>query len=445
MSSNTTKAGAARDYQSVTPTSELALRDARSRLPMGMSRSTLAFRPHPFFADHGEGAYLWDLDGNRYLDLVNNYTSLIHGHTHGPTREAVSRVMGSSPAPGAPTALERQLAEEINSRVPSIELLRFATTGSEAVLCALRAARAYTGRSRILKFEGAFHGSLDDVQVSIGQAPMAQGTFGPGEPATGGIPGVGTIIAVYNDLESLGAALDAHGEEIAAVIAEPFLGNAALIDAAEGFLGEARRLAHAHGALFILDEIQSCRLAHDGAQALHGVVPDITTMGKTIGGGLPLALAGGRADVMRVYDGFDPIVNQTGTFNAFPLSLAASLATLEHWQEPDIARLNSVGAQVRDSIRAIFAHHSVPVVVNGRGSMFHITFTEAPVDCYRTFAESDRSPVLALHRELLNRGVFLMARGTGCLSTAMTDGDVELFLEALSDSVSAVPVAKIAA
>ncbi len=445
MSYNTAKAGEARDYQSVTPTSELALNEALSRLPMGMSRSTLAFRPYPFFADRGEGAYLWDLDGNRYLDLVNNYTSLIHGHTHRPTFDAVSRAMASSPSPGAPTALERQLADEINSRIPSIELLRFATTGSEAVLCAIRAARAYTGRPRILKFEGAFHGSLDDVQVSIGQPPMARGSYGPGEPATGGIPGVGTVIAVYNDLDSLAAALDEHGEKIAAVIAEPFLGNAALIDAAEGFLAEAQRLAHAHGALFILDEIQSCRLNYGGAQALHGVTPDITTMGKTIGGGLPLALAGGRAEIMRVYDGFDPIVNQTGTFNAFPLSLAASLATLEHWREPDIARLNAIGANVRESIRTIFARHSIPVSVNGRGSMFHMTFTDQPVDGYRAFMESERSQLPTLHRELLNRGVFLMARGTGCLSTAMTDVDVDLFLEALDDAVAAVAAAKIAA
>jgi len=445
MSDSTTQDSRMSDYVDATPTSEQALHRARRHLPMGLTRSTLAFRPHPFFVARGEGAYVLDLDGNRYLDLVNNYTSLIHGHTHEATRAAVIRAMEESPAPGAPTQLEELVARDLATRIPNLELMRFSTTGSEAVLCALRAARAFTGRSRILKFEGGFHGSIDDVQVSIGQTPMGAGTYGPGTPATGGINDAGTIIAIYNDINSVTDALAAHGEEVAAVIAEPFLGNAGLVDAAPGFLRAVAELAAAHGAVFILDEIQSCRVAFGGAQSLHGVTPDLTTVGKTIGGGLPLAAAGGRRDIMAVYDGFEPVVNQTGTFNGFPLSLAAALATLENWREAHVDRLNEAGDRVRTGLRRVLRQHSVPAVVNGRGSMFHVAFSSVPVDRYAAHVGASRDMGLALHRELLLRGVSIMPRGTGCLSTAMSDSDVDHLLEMFDQAVGAVARERIAA
>jgi glutamate-1-semialdehyde 2,1-aminomutase len=405
---------------------------------MGVSRSTLVFRPYPFFSGHGDGAYLVDLDGNRYLDLVNNYTSLIHGHTHRPTRDAIVRAVDLSPSPGVPTTLEEELAREVMSRIPSIESLRFAVSGSEAVLCAIRAARQFTGRSRIVKFEGAFHGAIDDVQRNIGQPPMEAGSFGAGTPATGGVPTRDTVVAVYNDIESLRGAFERHGDEIAAVIIEPYLGNAALIDAEPEFLATTVEVAQQCGALTIFDEIQSCRIVPGGAQALYGIKPDLTTMGKTIGGGLPLALAGGRGDVMSVYDGFEPAVVQTGTFNAFPLSLAAAMATLDDWRQPDFDRLNSMGEAVRTGLREIFDRHEMQVCVNGRGSMFHITCSAEPVTRYRTHAEAPSGPVLDLHHELLGRGIAMMARGTGCLSTAMDEADISFFLGAVESSVASL-------
>lgn len=424
-------------YEAQTPRSREALDAARRRLPTGLSRQTLLYRPYPFVARRGEGAYLADIDGARYLDFVNNYTSLLHGHNHGPSTEATYRAVLDSAAPGAPTELEFELAKELVARVPSQEWIRFAVTGSEAVLFAIRAARAFTGRPRVLKFEGGFHGSIDDVQVSIGSRPMEPGTVADGVPASAGVVCRDTIVGVYNDRASVNAAFALHGSEIAAVIVEPFLGNAALIPADRDFLHHVKAVAHEHGAVLILDEIQSCRLAYGAAQSLYDISPDLTTMGKTIGGGMPLASVGGRRDIMEVFDGFDAPVRQTGTFNAFPASLAAGLAALADWQAADVKRLNAMGDGLRQWLREAFERHGVAAHVNGQGSMFNITIG-APATDYRGFARADVATMEILHQELLARGVYIAGRGTGCLSTPMTEDDLEVFRAAVDSSIAAV-------
>ncbi|HEX4804815.1 MAG TPA: aminotransferase class III-fold pyridoxal phosphate-dependent enzyme [Conexibacter sp.] len=424
------------DYAELTAGSAAALQAARARLPGGHTRQTLVFPPHPFFAARGEGAYLTDVDGRRYLDFVNNYTSLVHGHAHAPTVAAIAEAAARGGAPGAPTALELRMADVLARRIPSLERLRFAVTGSEAVGYALRVARAHTGRARVLKFEGGFHGSWDAVQQSIRSEPMAPGAFCEGRPNSGGLPPVGTIVARYNDLDSVRAALARWGEEVAAVIVEPFLGNGALVAAEPGFLAAVQELAHAHGALFVLDEIQSCRLALGGAQSLHGVRPDLTTVGKTIGGGLPLAAFGGREELMAHMDGLDPDVPQPGTFNAFPLSLSAGLATLAEWDAPAVARLGALGEQARERIRATFAARGVPVSVGGSGSMFHVALREEPIACYADIAGADAAGWQLLHQQLLARGVYTTARGTGCLSTPMTEADLDVLAEALDAALA---------
>jgi len=426
------------DYAALTAGSADAFDAARGRLPGGHTRQTLVYPPHPFFAERGEGAHLYDVDGRRYLDFVNNYTSLIHGHAHRPTTSALVRAAQASGAPGAPTALELRMAEELQRRVPSLERVRFTVTGSEAVGFALRVARAHTGRSRVLKFEGGFHGSWDDMQQSIRSAPLAPGEFALGAANSAGLAPTGTIVARYNDLDSACAAFARWGEEIAAVIIEPFLGNAALIAAAPGFLQALHALAREHGAVFVLDEIQSCRLAVGGAQSLHGVRPDLTTMGKSIGGGVPLAAFGGRADLMAVLDGFDPDVPQPGTFNAFPLSLAAGLETLQHLGEQQIDRLSELGEAVRERIRTTFAAHRVPVSVTGQGSMFHIALRDGQIADYADIATADATGWQLLHEQLLVREMYLTPRGTGCLSTPMTEENVERFAAALDGALTAL-------
>jgi glutamate-1-semialdehyde 2,1-aminomutase len=422
-------------YRTTTRGSEQSFSAARRHLPTGVSRQTLVFPPYPLFADRGRGQYLWDVDGNRYLDLVNNYTSLIHGHAHPASVAAATAELQRGGALGAPTRLELGLAELLIERFPAIEQLRFALSGSEAVGFACRAARAYTGRTRLLKFEGGFHGSNDEVQQSISAAPLAPGEFAAGTPNSKGLLDVPTIVAVYNDLDSVRTAFTAHGRDIAAVIVEPFLGNAGLVCAAPGFLAAVADIAHQHGALFILDEIQSMRLQYGGAQEMHGVHPDITTLGKIMGGGLPLAAFGAGRDIMQVLDGFTPAVPQTGTFTAFSAALAAGLATMRAYDRIAASAINHAGETVRAGIRQIFAHHSLPACVNGQGSMFNVILAPEPVADYRTWRAAPTELWTRVRMGLLANGVYITPRGTGCISTPMTGADIDRFLTELHQAV----------
>jgi glutamate-1-semialdehyde 2,1-aminomutase len=426
------------DYGARTPASAAAAVAARELLPGGHSRQTLAYRPYPFFAARGEGCYLYDIDGCSYLDFVNNYTSQIHGHAHAPTVAALAEAAAKGSAPGAPTELELAMAEELVERIPSIEQVRFAVTGSEAVGLAIRLARAHTRRPRVLKFEGGFHGVWDEVQQSIRSQPLSPGEFGLGEANSAGLATTETVVARYNDLDSVEAAFGRWGEEIGVVIAEPFLGNGALLAAAPGFLAAVQDLAHGHGAIFVLDEIQSCRLAVGGAQSFHAIEPDLTTLGKTIGGGLPLAAFGGRGELMAQMDGFDPQVPQPGTFNAFPLSLAAGMATLDDWREADFARLAELGEAMRERTRAVFAECRLPVSVSGQGSMFHVSVHPEEIDDYSKFFAIDGEVREMLHRELLGRGIYLTPRGTGCLSTPMSAAQIDQWAEALGAALDSI-------
>ncbi|GIH64126.1 aspartate aminotransferase family protein [Microbispora siamensis] len=423
-------------YEARTRLSEGAFSAARRSLPTGVSRQTLVYRPYPLFAERGQAQYLWDVDGNRYLDLVNNYTSLIHGHAYPPSVEAAVAQLHAGGALGAPTRLELEFAELLRHRFPVVERLRFALSGTEAVMYALRVARAHTGRQRVLKFEGGFHGGHDEVQYNIAHPPMAAGTFRAGEPNSAGLLDLPTLVAVYNDVESVEAAFAAHGEEIAAVIAEPFLGNAGLVAAAPDFLNRVKEIAHAHGALFVLDEIQSMRLTEGGAQRIHQVTPDIVTLGKIMGGGLPLAAFGGASHLMDALDGFAPEVPQTGTFNAFSASLAAGLATMQAFDRDAVARLNREGERLRAGVRRVFRDRDIPVTVNGQGSMFNVIVSDAPVTTYREWRQAPTELWSAVRMRLLAAGMYITARGTGCLSTAMSGYDVDTFLEALADAVA---------
>jgi glutamate-1-semialdehyde 2,1-aminomutase len=423
------------DYATLTDGSRVALGAARTRLAGGHSRQTLLYPPHPVFGVRGRGARIEDVDGRTYLDLVNNYTSLIHGHAHAPTTAAMIAQLQRGTALGAPTTDELVLARELSARIPSMQRIRFTVTGSEAVLFALRVARAVTGRPRILKFEGGFHGNVDEVQQSIQSPALQAGEFSAPAPNSEGLARVGTVIARLGDRESVTRALSAHDGEIAAIVVEPFLGNNALIQATPDFLQWLTETAHSHGALVVLDEVQSCRLARGGAQSIRGVTPDLTALGKTIGGGLPLAAFGGSEDLMSVMDGMAPRVPQPGTFNAFSLSLAAAIATLEHWDEQQIKQLNDTGAQVRAGIADVFAAGDIPATVTGEGSMFHIALREDPIQAYEDVQDVDADGWRFIHHQLLARGIYLTARGTGCLSTPMGSDEVDEFLTRLGEAV----------
>jgi glutamate-1-semialdehyde 2,1-aminomutase len=435
MAEAETATGPQQTYTAGTRRSGQAFASARRRLPAGVSRHTLTYRPYPLFAERGAGQYLWDVDGNRYLDFVNNYTSLIHGHAHRPSVEAAIAELRRGGALGAPTSLELEFASLLIERFPVLERLRFALSGSEAITYALRVARAYTGRKRILKFEGGFHGAHDEVQQSIGSPPLRPGTFGSGVPSSAGLMDVSTLIAIFNDRDSVRAAFAAHGDEIAVVMAEPFLGNAGLITAAPGFLAFLREIAHTHGALLLLDEIQSMRLAYGGAQQLHHVTPDLVALGKIMGGGLPLAVLGGSEQIMAALDGFTPKVPQTGTFNAFSAALAAGMATMHPFDHDAISRLNDLGDRTRAGVKEVFRSAGIPVTVNGQGSMFNIILASGPVNRYLSWHAAPTDFWTAARLELLARGIYITARGTGCLSTPMDEANIDRFLTELHSVV----------
>lgn len=437
--SSTINTSALEQYENATPTSRRLYRQAREIIPGGVSRGTLAFEPYPFYAADARGAWITDVDGNRYLDLVNNYTSMPHGHGHPATTKAAVRQLAQSSAIGTAHELEFQYAMELRERIPTMERLHFTTTGSEAVGFAIRVARANTGRERIVKFEGGFHGSHNELYRDISVLPALEpGTSIPSRPASAGLEPTQTITAVYNDAESVLDAFATWGDEIAAVVVEPFLGNGALVTATSDFLDQVFASAQAAGALVIFDEIQSLRADYGGAQGKWGYRPDLVAIGKIMGGGFALAAFGGRADLFGVLEGAAPAVLQTGTFTATPMALAAGQAAMAHLTRHDYAELEGRTERVRQGIRDIFRVADVPVQVNGLGSMFNISVSEDPVDSYRAFRAADAGLFARLRLELLNDGILIMPRGTGCLSTAVSDDDVDTLLEAVETGLSNV-------
>lgn len=426
-------------YAHKTPTSKRLFDEARALIPGGVSRATLAFEPYPFYAAGASGAVITDVDGNDYIDLVNNYTSLPHGHGHAGTTRAAIKELAISSAIGTAHALEAQFAGELRRRIPVAERLHFTTTGSEAVGFAVRVGRVATDRTRVLKFEGGFHGSYNELYQDIAVSPaLDAGTAAPARPASEGLEPTGTITAVYNDPDSVRTAFARWGAEIAVVVLEPFLGNAALVTAEPPFLDAVFEAAHAHGALVIFDEVQSLRAGFHGAQGRWGYEPDLVALGKIMGGGHPLAAFGGRADLFDSLEGPTPAVLQTGTFTATPVALAAGQAAMAELDREAYDDLEKRTERLRRGIRENFARADVPVWVNGLGSMFNISVSDDDVRSFRAFRAADASLFSSLRLEMLNRGVLIMPRGTGCLSTAVTDTQVDQVLVAIEEGLAAV-------
>jgi len=415
-------------YTARTPRSAALYARATESFPGGDTRTGTFFLPYPPFMARGEGARLWDVDGNAYLDCLGNFTSLIHGHAHPHITAAIAAqaARGTAfPFPGEPAL---QLAEEIRRRVPSMERLRFCNSGTEAVMGAIRAARAFTGRSKVLKMEGGYHGSADVAQVSVNAgvdaAPYPQGKGqGPGVPD--GVVG-DVLVTPYNDLATLERTVRAHAHELAAVIIEPHLTAAGVIPAEPAFLAGARAVTSACGVPLIFDEIITLRLARGGAQAVYGITPDLTTIAKIIGGGLPVGAFGGRADVMAT---FDPrtrgTVSHSGTFNGNAVTMAAGLAALELLTDDAQAHLDALGSAMRRGMQGALDAAGVPACVTGSGSLAHVHFCRGPVRDYREAQRGDGERTRLFHLALLERGVVCASRGMFAASTVMTMGDID--------------------
>ena len=389
--------------------SERLFARARRLIPGGVNspvRSFGAVGGTPPFIDSGSGARVRDVDGNEYLDFVGSWGPLVLGHAHPAVVEAVQRAAEDGTSFGAPTERELELAELITRAMPSIEMLRLVNSGTEAAMSAIRIARAYTGRSKLLKFNGNYHGHADGLLVKAGSGAATYGV-----PTSAGVP-VGyaaeTLVAEYNDLASVEAVFDANVNQVAAVIVEPVAGNMGVVPPADDFLAGLRRLCDDNGALLIFDEvITGFRVAYGGAQERYRMRPDLTCLGKIIGGGLPVGAYGGRADVMQMAAPLGPAY-QAGTLSGNPLATAAGIACLRELAKPGVYEaLEALGAETEAGLRAAGDATGVEVTVNRVGSALTAFFAESPVTTWEQAASSDTARYAAFFHGLLERGVYV--------------------------------------
>lgn len=407
-------------------------------LPAGDTRSATFFDPHPVVMEYGAGCRLWDVDGNEFLDFNNNYTSLIHGYAHPELVRAAEKQAHQGTAFAAPLMAQAELAERISDRFAAIEHVRFTNSGTEAVMMAVRAARAITGRDRIVKPEGGYHGSWEQLPMS---ATVKHGSRqAAGESANGATLGSGVPQAVmdlvtmvpFNDAESLRATMREIGHEVAAIILEPVLGEG-MIAADPEFLRAAREEADRAGALLIFDEVVTGRLERGGYQSRTDVRPDLTTLGKTIGGGYPVGAFGGSAEVMSAFDPRRPdSIPHSGTFNGNPITMSCGSAALDLLTAPEFDRLNGLGRQLAEGIEKALVSEGLNGAVSEVGSLLHLVFDHhAPL---RNFSDVNlHSPALAaFHRACTNNGLWIAPRGLIALSTPMDDALVAEAIERFS-------------
>jgi glutamate-1-semialdehyde 2,1-aminomutase len=382
---------------------------AARRIPGGVNSPVRAFRGvggEPFFVDRAQGARLWDVDGRAYLDFVGSWGPLVLGHAPQPVVDALAVAAARGTSYGAPTAREVEMAEAIAAAVPSVELVRLVSSGTEATMSALRVARGATGRDLIVKFDGCYHGHADSLLVKAGSGGATLSI-----PDSRGVPADLarlTLTVPFNDLAAVEALFAARGGEVAAVIVEPVAGNMGVVPPAPGFLEGLRRLCTRHGAVLVFDEvITGFRLGYGGAQARYGVPADLTCLGKIIGGGLPVGAYGGRRDLM---EQVAPLggVYQAGTLSGNPLAVAAGLATLEALRAPGTyERLDTLGARLEAGLREAADKAGVPLTVNRVGSMLTAFFTAGPVTDYASARRSDTARYGRFFHAMLARGVYL--------------------------------------
>jgi glutamate-1-semialdehyde 2,1-aminomutase len=405
-------------------------------IPGGVDSPVRAFRAvggDPPFVSHAEAAYLFDADGNRYLDLFGSWGPMILGHAFPSVVEAIQQAAAKGASFGASIAAEADLAELVTRCFPSIEKLRFVSSGTEACMSALRLARGFTERNFVVKFEGCYHGHSDAMLVKAGSGVATLGI-----PGSAGVPAetaMHTIALPYNDLEAVRAVFAARPDEIACVIVEPVVGNAGTIPPAAGYLKGLREVTAKHGALLILDEVMTgFRLSLGGAQQVYDIRPDLTTLGKIIGGGLPCGAFGGRADIMEFLAPLGPVY-QAGTLSGNPLAMAAGIATLRHLisHEEDVYNgLEKTTAIIAEGVGRVARDVGIPMTVNRVGSMFTWFFTDQAVTDFASAAMSDTVSFGRFHRAMMDAGVWLPPSQfeAAFVSTAHGEAEVGMILEA---------------
>ena len=427
-------------YRAVMAVSESLFERGSTVFPGGFTRDAVMRSPFaPFFA-RGKGAELEDCDGRRVLDFWFNATSLPLGHADDRVVAAATKQASLGSAFFGMTEKEIELAELLIGRIPSAQQIRFANSGSEAVMVALRLARGYTGRDLVMKFEGAYHGTYDDVQWSVGPDVERAGDARYPTPVadSAGLPsGEGRIMVLpYGDVAALEEAVARHGARTACIIVEPVANRIGLITPPLAFLEAARRLCDACGAVLIFDEVIAFRLGYHGAQGAFGINPDLTTLGKIIGGGFPVGAVAGRAGIMAVSDpAAANRVTHAGTFNANPVTAAAGAATMTALDEATFEHINDLGSRVRAGLAA--AVEGLPVTITGAGSLFKINATERPITDYRSASTADKSWEKLASQLLLIDGFLLTPTLHGCVSTVTSEAQADALVSAFTDIVRA--------
>ena len=415
---------------------------AEKFLPGGVDSPVRAFRAvggDPPFLTHAEGAYLYDEDGNRYLDLFGSWGPMILGHAFPTVVEAIQQAAAKGASFGASIAAEANLAELVTHCFPSIEKLRFVSSGTEACMSAIRLARGFTSRNFVIKFEGCYHGHSDAMLVKAGSGVATLGI-----PGSAGVPAetaMHTLAIPFNDLDAVAAVFAARPHDIACIIVEPVVGNAGTIPPAPGYLEGLRALTAQHGALLILDEVMTgFRLSLGGAQQIYNIQPDLTTLGKIIGGGLPCGAFGGRADIMQSLAPLGPVY-QAGTLSGNPLAMAAGIATLRHLidHEEDVYNtLEQTTAIIAEGVQRIANDRNIPLTTNRVGSMFTWFFTSQPVTNFASAATSDTAAFGQFHRAMLDAGVWLPPSQfeAAFISTAHGPAETAIILEAARQALT---------
>lgn len=426
------------NYPDDAPASQQIYARARHVLPGGNTRTTVYMKPFPLYAVRGEGCRVWDADGAERIDCINNFTAMIHGYCHPKVDEAVREQLALGTCFGMPTESEIELAEILCERLAGVDQVRFTNSGTEAVMMALKAARAFTGREKIAKVEGAYHGSYDYAEVSLDSAPANWGDSAPtSTPYAKGTPtGVldDVVVLPFNNIELTERLLREQAGQLAAVLVDPMPNRAGLVPATAEYMACLARVAKETGTLLIFDEVISLRLGYHGAQGIWRVKPDLTTMGKIIGGGYPIGAVGGREEVMAVFDPTSgkPALPHGGTFSANPISMRAGIASLRLLDKPAFERLEAIGNRVRQGIDAAFERLGIPGRTTGRGSLLKVHFTNNAVVDYRSaYQNADTAKLLAtFNLGLLNRGVLAASYGLMALSTSMSDADIDQVIAA---------------
>jgi glutamate-1-semialdehyde 2,1-aminomutase len=411
----------------VTEKSDACFSEAKGLMPGGVSSPVRAFKSvggNPVVFDKVKGAYAWDIDGNQYVDYVGSWGPAICGHANDEVLEALNEVMQKGTSFGAPSTHENELAKMVIDAVPSVEMVRFTNSGTEACMGMLRLVRAYTGREKVIKFDGCYHGHADGFLVQAGSGVATLGL-----PDSPGVPQgstSGTLVATYNDLNSVEEML--KNNEVAAVILEPVVGNSGFIKPTKEFLEGLRRLTTEHGALLVFDEVMTgFRIAYGCAQSYFGVTPDITTMGKVIGGGLPVGAYGGKKEIMETVAPAGPMY-QAGTLSGNPLAMVAGMKTLEILKRPGTyERLDQLTSRLINGILDAGKEAGVPVCGGHISGMFGFFFTEGPVNCFADASKSDTEKFAKWHRGMLERGFYLAPSQyeAGFMSLAHTEEDID--------------------